>query len=73
MIEIKTDEIYTEEDILREGLKVTKCVGGARFPKNTFRYEKGNEIYILEEITRGKLRILAYHNLETGEVVRNDC
>ena len=58
---------YSETELLQIGLRRTKKLNGRRFTGDTFRHERGNEIYIIAE-NGAKFTVHEYYNLETGEV-----
>lgn len=65
--QIKIGEIYEESYLEGLGLKRTKRVGNRG---EIFRHEMGDEIFIVDESTRDNYRIIAYYNINTGEVHR---
>jgi hypothetical protein len=65
---IKTYQDCDERELADAGLVRTVAVQDDRFPDDCCRYEKGNEIYIVQELGDSMLRTLEYHNLESGEI-----
>jgi hypothetical protein len=63
-LDFEVGKLYTPEDLAERGIIPTQKPVKGRYPPDTYRWERDNEIFVVHQREMGQLEILAFYNID---------